>query len=75
MSCVKKVVLWHGKSSIQWVNSAFCKKCPVLLSTEQKFYMEISKMELNMIKILQVLCKACRLAWLILLILGPTNAW
>lgn len=26
-------------------------------------------------KILRVLYKACKLAWLILLILGPTSAW
>jgi len=26
-------------------------------------------------KLLLVLCKACKLALLILLILGPTNAW
>ena len=26
-------------------------------------------------KMIRVLCKACKLAWLIPLILGPTSAW
>lgn len=56
------------------VDQFFVQKYPVLIMVETKFKKNGDD-AMRMRKMLQILCKVCKLALLILLIFGPTNAW
>lgn len=57
------------------IESASCVKIPRIIQAEALINKNGKNKDSNMKNACQIFCKVCKLALLILLIFGPTNAW